>query len=101
MQIIKRNWKAYNQLLVDCEKLTNYILPAAEKRRKDIIILNKGKVGRPYEYSMVEIFAAFALKSILKISYREVAGMISDYEKRINIRKSLDFRTIQWRIEKI
>ena len=39
----------------------NYLLPAVENRENDLKVMNKGKVGRPYRYSNVEIFVAYAI----------------------------------------
>jgi len=38
--------------------------------------MNKGKVGRPYQYSNVEIFAAYALNSVLKLGYRDATWIV-------------------------
>jgi len=67
MQNIKRNWNLYNLRLVDRGRPSNYLLPSVENRGNDLKVLNKDKVGRPYQYSGVEIFAAFAIKCIFKL----------------------------------
>jgi len=58
---------------------SNYLLPAVENRENDLKVMNKGKVGKPYQYSDVEIFAACAIKGIFK-GYREASEIVEDYE---------------------
>jgi hypothetical protein len=80
---------------------SNYLLPAVENRDNDLKVMNKGKVGRPYRYSNVEIFAAYAIKCIFKLGYREASGIVEDYERQNGVANTPNFRTIQWRIEKL
>jgi len=80
---------------------SNYLLPTVENRDKDLKVMNEGKVGRPYQYSNVEIFAAFAIKCIFKLGYREASGIVEDYELQYGVDNTPNFRTIQWRIEKL
>ena len=80
---------------------SNYLLPAVENRENDLKVMNKGKVGRPYQYSNVEIFAAFAIKCIFKLGYREASGIVEDYERQYGAENTPNFRTIQWRIKKL
>ena len=79
MQIMKRDWNLYNLRLVDRGRPSNYLLPVVENRNKDLKVMNKGKVGKPYQYSDVEIFAAYAMKCIFK-GYREASEIVEDYE---------------------
>jgi len=48
--------------VVICGRLSTYLLPAVENRSNDIKVMNRGKVGKPYQYSNLEIFAAYAIK---------------------------------------
>jgi len=80
---------------------SNYLLPAAENRENDLKVMNKGKVGRPYQYSNVEIFAAYAIKCIFKLGYREASGIVEDYERQYGADNTPNFRTIHWRIKKL
>jgi len=52
MQIIKRDWNLYNLRLVNRGRPSNYLLPAVENRNKNLKVMNKGKVGRPYHTQM-------------------------------------------------
>jgi len=63
--------------------------------------MNKGKVGRPYQYSNVEIFAAYAIKCIFKLGYREASGIVEGFEQQYGVDNTPNFRTIQWRIKKL
>jgi len=101
MTNIKRNWPLYNSLLVNRGRLSSYLLPAVENRGRDLRILNRNKVGRPYQYSTVEILAAFAIKCVLKLGYREASGMVLDFELAWEVKNSPNFRTIHWRIKKL
>ena len=55
---------------------SNYLLHAVENREIDLKVMNKGKVGRPYQYSNVEIFAAYALNSVLKLGYIDATWIV-------------------------
>jgi len=79
---------------------SNYLLPAVENRENDLKVMNKGKVGRSYQYSDVGIFAAYAIKCIF-MGYREASGIVEDYELQYSIENTPNFRTIQWRIKKL
>ena len=96
-----RNWSLYNKRLVDRGRPSTYLLPAVENRGRDLRILNRNKVGRPYQYSTVEILAAFAVKCVLKLGYREASGIVLDYELAWHVKNSPNFRTIHWRIKKL
>lgn len=65
------------------------------------MVLNQGKVGKPYEYSDVLIIAGFAVKAVNKCGYRQAAGTVAEYLSLNGINKSPDFRTIQWRISQL
>jgi len=101
MQTIKRNWNLYNLRLVNRGRPSNYLLPAVENRENDLKVMNKGKVGRPYQYSNVEIFAAYAIKCIFKLGYREASGIVEDFEQQYGVDNTPNFRTIHWRIKKL
>jgi len=75
---------------------SNYLIPAVENRENDLKVMNEGKVGRPYQYSNVEIFAAYAIKRIFKLGYREASGIVEDYERQYGADNIPNFRTIHW-----
>jgi len=59
---------------------SNYLLPAVENRENDLKVMNKGKVGRPYNTRMLRSLQHFAIKCIFKLGYREASGIVEDYE---------------------
>jgi len=69
--------------LVDRGRPAKYLLTAVENRNKDLKVMNEGKVSRPYQYSNVEIFAAFAIKCIFKLGYREASGIVEDGKGKV------------------
>jgi hypothetical protein len=97
----KRIWRIYNQELVDRGRPSRYLSTALVRQREDLRIMNKSKVGKPYEYSDIFIIAGFAVKTINKCGYRQAEGTISDYLTLLGIENSPDFRTIQWRIQQL
>jgi len=86
---------------VNRDKPSNYPLPAVENRENDLKVMNKGKVGRPCQYSDVEIFAVYAIKCIFKLDYREASEIVEDYELQYSVDNTPNFRTVQWRIKKL
>ena len=97
----RRDWNDYNTKLVNRGRPSTYLSEALKRQDKDLIDMNKNKVGSPYRYSFMVILAAFAIKSVDKKGYRQVAGTVSDYLTLNGIRDSPDFRTIQWRIQQL
>ena len=63
--------------------------------------MNKGKVDRPYQYSNVEIFTAYAIKCIFKLGYREASGIVEDFEQQYGVDNTPNIRTMHWRIKKL
>ncbi len=63
--------------------------------------MNKDKVGKPYSFSNTLIIAAFAIKCVFKIGYREAAGNVKDFLESISVKLYPDFRTVQWRISQM
>ncbi len=47
------------------------------------------------------IIAAFAVKCVFKIGYREASGNVKDFLDSISVKLHPDFRTIQWRISQM
>jgi hypothetical protein len=91
----------YNRQLVNRGRPSTYLSEAVERHEDDLIELNKNKVGSPYQYSLVLILSAFAIKSVDKKGYRQAAGTVSDYLLFCGINSSPDFRTVHWRIKQL
>lgn len=97
----KRNWNMYNQQLVDRGRPSTYLKSAICNHSSDLSKMNQNKVGKPYRYTTLEVIAAFAIKSVFKIGYREAAGNIADYAESNNLQLEPNFRSIHWRISKM
>ena len=96
-----KDWNEYNTKLVNRGRPSTYLSDALKKQDKELIEMNKGKVGSPYQYSFMLIFAAFAIKTVDKKGYRQASGTVADYLTLNGISESPDFRTIQWRIQQL
>ncbi len=96
-----RNWKDINQRLVNRGRPSTYLKPAVTSQDMDLLTMNHKKVGKPYSFSNMLIIAAFAVKCIFKIGYREAAGNVKDFLGSVSEKLHPDFRTIQWRISQM
>lgn len=99
--IEKRNWSLYNEELVSRGRPSKYLSGAIQTAEQDLFLMNHGKVGKPYTYSFIMIFAAFAIKTVNKCGYRQAEGIVADYLILNDIKRWPDFRTIQWRIQQL
>lgn len=95
-----RNWKEYNNKLINRGRVINIYISADLCRNDDIRKINKKKFGRPYEYTDATIFAAYSLKSVFHFGYRQIQGFIEDVAKYVKRVQIPNFRTIWWRIKK-
>lgn len=94
----KRNWGIYDKRLINRGRISVYFSDAIVKQYLDLKEINDGKVGRPYEYSNVLIFAAFCVKSVFRLGYRETQGKIMDVAKLLNLDKVPNYRTVNYRL---
>ena len=69
-------------------------------QRKEVLGLNDGKVGRPFEYGNGLIFAGFALKCLFRFGYRQVSGTVRDILRAVKV-KTPNFRTLWRRINRL
>src|SRR3989344_4817442 len=91
-----RNWKEYNQALVDRGKVTFWItekaLEAWEEQQKT------GKRGKPKLYSNVAIETAITLQQVFHLPLRQVEGFLSSIlTKMQSDRKAPDYSTLSVR----
>ena len=91
-----RNWKEYNQALVDRGKVTFWItekaLEAWEEQQKT------GKRGKPKLYSNVAIETAITLQQVFHLPLRQVEGFLSSIlTKTQSDRKAPDYSTLSVR----
>jgi transposase len=96
-----RNWKIYNQQLVDRGDATLYIDPAVLNNGTEIKTMNKGKVGRPFRYSNGLILAAFTIKCLFGLGYREAAGNLKGAVRSLGGKLYPVYTEIQDRISKL
>lgn len=96
-----RNWRDINLRLVNRGRPSTYLEPAVANQDADLSEMNNKKVGKPYSFSNMLIIAAFAIKSVFKIGYREAAGNVKDFLDSISVKLHPDFRTIQWRVSQM
>lgn len=96
-----RNWKDINQRLINRGRPSTYLKPAAMNQKTDLLKMNHNKVGKPFSFSNMLIIAAFAVKSVFKIGYREASGSVKDFLESIGVKLCPNFRTIQWRLSQL
>ena len=95
-----RNWKIYNTRLVNRGKIITVLIQPSLMRSESLQKMNNNKVGRPFRFSVGLISAAFAVKCILRLGYRQTEGFIDDISSKLKI-KAPNFRTIWWRINQM
>lgn len=78
-----RNWKEYNQSLVDRGKLFFWITQEAIDEWKETE--KTGKRGRPEEYSNLAIQTAMTLQQVFHLPLRGTEGFINSIFERMNI----------------
>ncbi|MGB9167398.1 MAG: IS5 family transposase [Nitrososphaeraceae archaeon] len=95
----KRNWSAYNESLIERGHILMDI-GFIKLQRRELVTMNKKKVGRPFLYpdSYVQ-FLAF-LKIGFSISYRTVQGIVRGLAEYIKI-EEIHFTQLRRRIKKM
>ena len=96
-----RNWRIYNGMLESRGDLTLLVDPAVLKQDRDLKAQNKGKRGRPYQYSSGLIFAAFAIKQIVRLPYRQARALLKSLMGRITKLITPNFRSIWYRVSRM
>src|ERR1700683_4722190 len=97
----KLNWGLYDQRLINRGRITVYISDAVARQYLDLKEINEGKVGRPFQYSNLLVFAEFSVKTVFHLGYRETQGNIMDVAKSMNLKKVPNYRTINYRLLQI
>ena len=95
MYVNNRDWNLYNKILVNRGRPSTYIKKAIQCNETELLEMNKNKVGHPYRYATLFIVAAFAVKCIYKMGYRQASGAVEEYAENVGMNYKLDFRTIQ------
>ncbi len=88
-------------MLINRGKPSTYIRKAIQYNETELLEMNKNKVGHPYRYGTLFVIAAFAVKCIYKIGYRQASGVVEDYTENIGMNYKINFRTIHWRISEM
>ncbi len=101
MIVGKRDWNEYNTKLVNRGRPSTYLSEALKRQDKDLIEMNRDKVGSPFQYSFMLVLGAFAVKCVDKKGYREAAGTVFDYLLLYGVNSCPNFRTIQWRVQQL
>ncbi len=70
-----RNWKQYNQALVNRGSITVWFDDEAVENWHSSI--RSGKRGRPQTYSEVAIRTALIIKSVFKLPFRALEGLLA------------------------
>lgn len=97
-----RNWKLYNQMLVNRGNFTLYVSEESLQRAEEVLLSNnKKKRGRPFSYNPYLILLGFTAKSIMRYGYRQVTGFMEMIKDKLKVSKVPDFRTLWWRINKM
>jgi len=92
----KRNWKEYNEQLVKRGEF--YINPVfLETWQIELITMNEGKVGQPYQYprSLIEFLAVLKSKGF---DYRSLEGIMRALSKRLGPFPVISYSQIRRRI---
>jgi len=91
-----RNWREYNQALVDRGKVTFWIGEEALKMWEEQ--LKTGKRGKPRIYSDIAIETALTVQQVFGLPLRQTEGFLSDILKKIGSdQKAPDFSTLSIR----
>lgn len=62
--------------------------------------MNKNKVGRRFRFCAGLISAAFAVKCVFRLAYRQLEGFMKDISDKLH-KRIPNFRTIWWRIDRM
>jgi hypothetical protein len=99
MMPLNKSWHDYNESLIERGRILMDV-SFLRSSNKEILKMNQGKVGAPFEYSRTYIqFLAF-LKIGFKIAYRTVQGIVRGLSDYIRI-EEIHFTQIRRRILKI
>lgn len=94
-----RDWRSYNEQLV---KQGEYLLSLdfVERWRNELAVMNRGKVGAPYQFpnSLIELQAIWHAK---RLPYRMIEGMTRDLCKIGQLPDYNDYSTVNRRVNKL
>lgn len=95
-----RNWREYNQALVDRGNVELWVSEEALQAWEEQFKAGKQKRGKPRTYSNVAIETALIIQQVFHLTLRQTEGFLTSILKRIGSkRKALDYSTISIRGE--
>ncbi len=97
MYVDNRDWKTYNQRLVNRGKEITLFLDVKDTDLdEELSKMNAGKRGSPYQYPNTLIYAGMVIKCLQHKTYRKLQGYLEDLAKFLHFSVP-DFRTFWWR----
>lgn len=100
MQNYSVDWRTYNQRLVNRGRVITILIEPQLMESESLQKMNKNKVGRRFRFCSGLISAAFVIKCVFRIGYRQLEGFMRDVSDKLH--KSIpNFRTIWWRIDRM
>lgn len=98
MQKYSRDWNLYNNMLVNRGRVITILIEPQLMESDSLQKMNRNKVGRRFKFCSGLISAAFAVKCVFRLAYRQLEGFMRDVSDKLH--KSIpNFRTIWWRID--
>jgi hypothetical protein len=96
---LNKSWHDYNESLIERGRVLMDV-GFLKSWNKEIVKMNKGKVGAPFEYSNSYIHFLAFIKTGFKIAYRTVQGIVGGLSEYIKI-EEMHFTHIRRRIQNI
>ena len=96
---LNKSWHDYNESLIERGRVLMDV-GFLKSWNKEIVKMNKGKVGAPFEYSNSYIHFLAFIKTGFKIAYRTVQGIVRGLSEYIKI-EEMHFTHIRRRIQNI
>ena len=96
---LNKSWHDYNESLIERGRVLMDV-GFLKSWNKEIVKMNKGKVGAPFEYSNSYIHFLAFIKIGFKIAYRTVQGIVRGLSEYIKI-EEMHFTHIRRRIQNI
>jgi hypothetical protein len=96
---LNKSWHDYNESLIERGRVLMDV-GFLKSSNKEIVKMNKGKVGAPFEYSNSYIHFLAFIKIGFKIAYRTVQGIVRGLSDYIRI-EEMHFTHIRRRIQNI
>lgn len=86
--------------MVDRGKVITILIEPQLMESESLQKMNRNKVGRRFRFCAGLISAAFAIKCVFRIGYRQLEGFMKDVSDKLH-RSIPNFRTIWWRVDRM